>query len=150
MFSGNVIYKTLENIDNNKKIELPVAEEFQLGISIGLALQGWIPVTIYPRFDFLLLALNQLLNHLDKITLISDGKISPKVIIKVMVGSTRPLDPGWQHKQNYTEALRSMCKTIEVIELTEANQIFEAHKKALERTDRCSTILIEYGDTVNE
>lgn len=149
-YAGNVIYKTLENVSRDRLIEMPVAEELQMGISTGLALQGWIPVTTYPRFDFLLLAFNQLVNHLDKMTLISHGKMNPKVIVKVMAGSTRPLDPGWQHKQNYVQELKTMCKTIEVIELLEPNQIFEAHKKALERTDRCSTVLVEYGDFLTE
>jgi hypothetical protein len=36
-------------------------------MSIGLAMQGYVPITCYPRFDFLILAFNQLVNHLDKI-----------------------------------------------------------------------------------
>ena len=38
-----------------------------MGMSIGLALNGYIPITCFPRFDFLILAFNQLVNHLDKI-----------------------------------------------------------------------------------
>jgi hypothetical protein len=43
-----------------------------------------------------------------------------------------------------------MCKTIEVIRLDEPDQIFPAYKKALEREDGRSTIIVEYGDYYNE
>ena len=61
---GTAMFNTLKNIDMNRRIELPVAEEMQLGMSIGMALEGYIPVTFYPRWNFLLLATNQIVNHL--------------------------------------------------------------------------------------
>ena len=150
VYAGNIIHKTLIDVPVEKKIELPVAEDFQMGYSTGLALAGYIPVTTYPRMDFLVLACNQLVNHLDKFNDISHGKVHPKVIIKTMVGSIRPLDPGHQHKQNYIEAFRLMCKTIEIIELSEPSEIYPAHDHALNRTDGRSTLLVEYGDYYND
>ena len=49
---GNLIFGTLKDINQSKKLELPVFEETQMGISIGLSLNGFIPITCYPRFDF--------------------------------------------------------------------------------------------------
>ncbi len=43
-----------------------------------------------------------------------------------------------------------MCKTVEVIRLDEPEMIFPAYKKALEREDGRSTIIVEYGDYYNE
>ena len=150
VYAGNIIHKTLIDVPINKKIEMPVTEDFQMGYSIGLALGGYIPITTYPRMDFLILACNQLVNHLDKFHDISHGAVHPKVIIKTMVGSVRPLDPGHQHKQNYIEALRLMCKTIDIIDLVDPAQIFPAHELALRRTDGRSTMLVEYGDYYND
>ena len=48
-FSGNAIYNTLSHLTKSKKIELPVFEEVQLGMSTGLALNGFIPITCFPR-----------------------------------------------------------------------------------------------------
>ena len=62
-FSGNAIFNTLSQINKNKKIELPVFEDLQMGISTGMALNGLVPITCYPRFDFLILAMKQLVNH---------------------------------------------------------------------------------------
>jgi pyruvate/2-oxoglutarate/acetoin dehydrogenase E1 component len=75
-YSGNAIFNTLVGVPNHKKIELPVFEDTQMGMSIGLALQGFVPITCYPRFDFLILAFNQLVNHLDKIRKMSTSCIS--------------------------------------------------------------------------
>ena len=62
---GTAMSNTLKEINTKKLIELPVAEEMQMGMTIGLALNGNIPVSIYPRWNFLLLAANQLINHLN-------------------------------------------------------------------------------------
>ena len=41
---GTAMSNTLKEIDIDKRIELPVAEELQMGISIGFALNGNIPI----------------------------------------------------------------------------------------------------------
>jgi pyruvate/2-oxoglutarate/acetoin dehydrogenase E1 component len=147
---GTAMTNTLKNVAKEKLLELPVAEEMQMGMSIGLALAGHIPVSFYPRWNFLLLAVNQLVNHLDKMSIISNGGFKPKVIIRTGIGSERPLHPQFQHVGDYTEAFRLMCPNIEVIRLEEPEDIFPAYKKALEREDGKSTILVEYGDYYSE
>jgi pyruvate/2-oxoglutarate/acetoin dehydrogenase E1 component len=147
-YEGTAMTNTLKDVPEEKKLELPVCEDLQAGIANGLALAGKIPVSIFPRWNFLLLATNQIINHLDKIPMISDYR--PKVIIRTGVGSERPLHPQYQHVGDFTDAFRLMCKNIEVIRLVESYHIFPAYKKALERTDGQSTILVEYGDFYNE
>ena len=148
-YSGNAIFNTLRDIDDRKKIELPVFEDVQMGLSTGLALQGFIPITCYPRFDFLILAMNQLVNHLDKIRHMSFNEFKPRVIIRTSIGSKKPLDGGVQHTQNYTKMFKDILTEIEVINLVNPNQIFNEYKKALKRKDSKSTLLIENGDFYN-
>src|SRR3972149_5134639 len=113
IYAGAVaINESLAHIDASRKIEVPVFEDTQLGLSIGLALEGYIPVSIYPRMDFLILALNQLVNHLDKIEEMSAGRFIPKVIIRTCVGATELLNPGPQHRQDHTAALYAMLNSI--------------------------------------
>ena len=145
-YPGHAIYSTLEKIENKKKIELPVFEETQMGISIGMAMLGYIPVSIYPRFDFMLLAYNQLINHLDKIRSMSDNEFTPKVIIRVAIGSKHPLNSGPQHSQNYTLSLKKMLHEVNVVFLNKPEKIFFEFKKALIRKDNKSSILVEHGD----
>ena len=145
-FGGTGLYDTLIDIDENKKIEWPVAEYSQLGASIGMALEGFIVVSLFPRWNFLLMATDQIVNHLDKFPIVSEGRCTPNVIIRVSVGSEKPVDPQCQHKGNFSEAFRLMCKTIDIIELFEPEDIVPAYEKALNRTDGKSTMLVEFAD----
>lgn len=144
VYPGNAIFGTLENIPPERRIELPVMEEAQMGISIGLALEGYIPVSIFPRMDFLILAVNQLVNHLDKIEEMSCGQFKPKVIIRTAVGATDPLYPGVQHCQDHTDALRLMLTNVDVVKLTEGRDIVPAYKRALESSK--PTMLVELAN----
>ena len=145
-YGGTGLYDTLLNVSDEKKIEWPIAEYLQMGASIGLGLEGFIVVTLFPRWNFLLMATDQIVNHLDKLTIMSDGKCAPKLIIRVSVGSEHPVDPQCQHKGNFTDAFRLMCKTLDIIDLKNPEDIFPSYEKALNRTDGKSTMLVEYSD----
>ena len=148
---GTAIFGTLVNVPMNKRLELPVCEESQLGMTIGMALDGkTIPISIFPRWNFLLLACNQLVNHLDKIKTFSHDEFQPKVIIRTAIGSERPLHPQAQHVGDFTEAFQKILTNVEVIRLDEPNQIFPAYKKAYEREDGKSTLIVEWGDYYSE
>lgn len=143
---GTAMYKTLEKINKKKRIELPVAEEMQMGITVGLLMNGMIPISIYPRWNFLMCAMNQLVNHLDKLNLMTKGYYKSKAIIRTSIGSERPLYPQHQHVGDYTKQIQEMCPNINIVRLEEPKNIFPEYKKALERKDNVSTILVEYGD----
>ena len=103
---GTSMSNTLKDINPNKLLELPVAEEMQMGITTGLAINGNIPISIFPRWNFLLYAMNQLINHLDKINIMSNNGFKTKVIIRTGVGSQRPLNPQHQHISDFTDAFK--------------------------------------------
>ena len=113
-------------------------------------MDGLIPISIYPRWNFLILAANQMVNHLDKISRLGKGKFKQKIIIRTSIGSKRPLHPNHQHVGDFTKEFKSLCKNIDFIKLKEAKDIFPSYKKALLRKDNKPTVLIEYGDFYNE
>ena len=147
-YDGNVMYRHLEGVPSEQRLELPVAEELQMGMSIGLALQGFLPISLYPRMDFLLLAMNQLVNHLDKLPSMSQWPIAPafapKVIIRTKLGSRQPLDAGPQHTQDHTEAFRSMLKTVWIVRIKHCEAIMPTYRDAIER--KRSTLVVEALD----
>ena len=142
-YGGIAIANSFKNIPENKKMEMPVAENLQLGISTGLALEGYVPISVFPRWNFLILASDQLVNHLDKLSTITDGAYKPKVIIRVAVGVRHPVDPQEQHVGDFTDAFKLMLKNVEVIKLTREEDVLPAYIKAYEREDGISTILVE-------
>lgn len=144
-YEGTGLHDSLKHLPAFKRVELPVAEYFQTGLANGIAIEGGlIPVSTYPRWNFLLMGTDQIVNHLDKFITMSDGSCAPKVIIRVAVGCDRPVDPQCQHKGNFTEAFRSMTKNIDILELINPEDIFPAYEKALNRTDGKSTLLVEH------
>src|SRR3990167_8513245 len=138
-YDGATMYHTLNGVPMEKRLEMPVIEDFQLGFCIGLSLRGRIPICIYPRFDFLLLAMNQLVLHLDRFC--EMGDFQPKVIVRTRVGPTKPLNAGPQHCNDYTNAFALMLRNVSVVKLVRAEEVMPAYERALSAPE--SSLIIE-------
>lgn len=141
VYAGTSMHRHLAGVPRSQRIEMPVAEDLQMGISTGLALQGFLPVSVYPRMDFLMRAMDQLVNHLDKLDRMSKGQFRPKVIIRTRVGGKTPLDAGPQHTQDHTLAFKFMLENIEVSRVFLPKEILPTYEQALER--KGSTLVVE-------
>lgn len=137
-YDGAAIYDSLEGIPREKRLEFPVVENLQLGYCTGLSLVGQLPICIYPRMDFMLLAMDQLVNHLDKLPLYG---WKPKVIIRTAVGQKKPLDAGPQHTQNYTRPLQLVLQNVLVCEVRTPDEVKDAYERSLK--SRNSTLIVE-------
>lgn len=140
-FGGQRAHETFLYVPKDQRLEMPIAEDFQVGFCTGLSLAGRIPVCFVPRWDFLLIAANQIINHLDKLSWMG---WAPKVIIRTAVGGTAPLDPGPQHTQDYSLPFRLMTTTINIVSLHSAEGVALEYRKAMESEQ--STILVERMD----
>jgi pyruvate/2-oxoglutarate/acetoin dehydrogenase E1 component len=139
---GTGMSASFKDVPRDKLVELPVFEDCQLGMSIGLSLAGQLPISVFPRWNFLVCAANQLVNHLDKIQLYS--AFTPRVIIRVAVGTDQPLNPGPQHLGDFTWGFRSILKTVRIVQLEHASEIPGAYYEAALHGG--STILVEYPE----
>jgi pyruvate/2-oxoglutarate/acetoin dehydrogenase E1 component len=146
VFKGNPMSTTIEEVPTDKMIETPVFEEVQMGMSIGLGMSNMCVVSFYPRWDFLLCASNQLVTHLDKFKHMTG--YDSHVIIRVGKGSDDPLDPGVQHKADYSDGFKSMLSDIKIINLNDKSNIYETYKKAYE--NKKPIILAEYTEMYSE
>jgi pyruvate/2-oxoglutarate/acetoin dehydrogenase E1 component len=131
-FYGNPMSATILDVPKNKMIEVPVIEDTQMGMSLGLAMAGKFVISFYPRWDFLICAANQLVSHVDKITLMSNEQYKPNIIIRVGKGSDKPIDPGHQHKNDYSLQFKQMCPNIEFHNLRTPYDVELAYKYATE------------------
>lgn len=140
---------TLKGVAEAQIVETPVAENLMVGIATGLALKGYKPVVFIERMDFVLNALDAIVNHLDKARLMSRGEFTPGAIIRCVVGNkTKPLYTGDTHVQDFSEALRRMV-SFPVLQLLAAADVPGAYAQAKADIDRGqSTILVEYKDLV--
>lgn len=105
---GSRMYGTLADIKPSQCIESPVAENLMMGLAMGMSLEGYLPVVCFERHDFMLLALDAMVNQMDKMPYMSGDRFKYPIIIRAITGGTRPIDPGPMHTQNYTTALNSM------------------------------------------
>ena len=142
VYAGNPMSTTLTNVPKDLMIEVPVIEETQMGMSLGLAMAGKTVVTFYPRWDFIILAVNQLVNHIDKYKLMT-GK-QANIIIRLGKGSDKPLDPGHQHKGNYLEQFKAMCPNITFWDLKNKDDIFESYLSAYKHQG--VHVMVEYPE----
>lgn len=129
-YYGNPMSKTVLNVPTHKIIETPVFEEVQMGMSLGLAMNGMFVVTFYPRWDFLILSLNQLINHIDKYKVMTNSEIH--IIIRVGKGSDTPLDPGYQHKGNYFNQVKDMSIDVKFMDCLSIADIKRNYERAIE------------------
>ena len=147
---GTFMFQTLRDVPRDRTLEMPINESFQMQFTLGLALAGYVPISVYPRQNFLLLASADMANMLDKIDAMSAGEVKPRVIIRVATGPYKPVHPGHQHIGYYADAFLKMFEWIDVVELEEPQDIFPAYQHALERKDSRSTLIIEHGNYYNE
>lgn len=140
---------TLKDVPARQILETPVAENLMVGLALGLALRGLKPVVYFERFDFVLNALDALVNHVDALPVISRAEFRTGLIFRITVGNTRnPLFTGYTHTRNHTEALKHLV-TFPVWQLTPGNAttIAEDYAAAAEHQERgLSTALVEHKD----
>jgi pyruvate/2-oxoglutarate/acetoin dehydrogenase E1 component len=142
VYAGNPMSTTLGNVSKDKMIEVPVMEETQMGMSLGLAMTGKTVITFYPRWDFLVSATNQLINHVDKYLLMTGKKAN--ILIRLGKGSDKPLDPGHQHKGNYINEFKTLCPNIKFHDLTSYISIIDSYTSAYEEGG--VHVLVEYPE----
>jgi pyruvate/2-oxoglutarate/acetoin dehydrogenase E1 component len=148
LWHGNPMSTTIGEVPKDKLIELPVMEESQMGMSLGMAMAGKTVITFYPRWDFLICATNQLVNHVDKIKLMSNQEWNPNMIIRLGKGSDKPLDPGHQHRGSYLASYEMMCPNIKFYDLKLWKDIEETYKTVYEKGG--ISVIVEYPELYYE
>ncbi|HEY0448718.1 alpha-ketoacid dehydrogenase subunit beta [Actinophytocola sp.] len=75
----------------------PIIEQTIVGTAVGLALGGYRPVAEIMFFDFVAMAMDQLVNHAAKFRYMSGGHTPAPITVRTVVGSSRF---GAQHAQS--------------------------------------------------
>lgn len=98
---------TLKEVPADQKIETPVAENLMAGLAIGISFEGFLPVVYFERHDFMLVAMDAIVNHIDKIERISHGEYKVPVIIRAVTADAGPFYSGITHSQDFTNLLKT-------------------------------------------
>lgn len=83
---------------DDRVLDVPLCEDATTGIAVGAALNGGYPIHVHIRADFVLLAMNQIINMAAKMKYMSDGRADVPMMIRLVVG--RSWGQGAQHSQS--------------------------------------------------
>lgn len=143
---GNKAYQTLINIPDSQLLETPLAENLMAGLAMGLSLEGFKPVLFFERQDFILNALDIIVNNIDKIERLSYGEYVSPVIIRATIGSRKPLYPGPTHCQDFEKSLKEMLN-MPVLKPKTPSEILDVYE-TLKYSNK-PAIVIEDRDSYN-
>ena len=129
---GHRMYGTLDQVHPSRCIETPVCENLMVGMGMGMSLAGYFPIVCFERHDFLLIALDAILNHMDKLPILSNRQFNFPMCIRTIVGTDKPLDPGIQHTQDYTDILLNHTLNADVHLLCADDYVRKAYNVLLE------------------
>lgn len=88
----------LERFGPERCLDTPISEEAMTGFGLGAALNGLRPIHLHIRADFLLLAMNQIVNMLSGYTYMTDGRMKVPFVIRAVIG--RGFGQGFQHSKS--------------------------------------------------
>ena len=91
-----------EEFGRARVIDTPIMEEGMMGICIGLALNGIYPIQTHIRVDFLLLAMNQLVNSAAKYRYMYGNRFEVPMLVRAVIGRS------WGQGPQHSQALHSM------------------------------------------
>ncbi len=86
-----------ERFGPDRIFDTPLAEDGMTGVAIGMALAGLRPIHVHIRMDFLMLAMNQLINVAAKTHYMYGGQESVPLVVRVIIGKS--WGQGAQHSQ---------------------------------------------------
>lgn len=143
---GDRVYGTLDKVKTNKCIELPCAENLQVGVALGLALKGYRPIVIFQRMDFMLIAADQMINHVGLWPKMSGGQFNLPIIFRCIVGSQdKKFDVGPQHNKDFSELFMPY---VAVNQFRRGMDIKNAYEVAWNEQE--PTLMVEYKDCYKE
>lgn len=117
------------NIEDTKKIETPVAENLMASLGMGLSLEGFKPIVYFERHDFMMVAMDSLVNHVSQIERISHSEFKSPVIFRTVVADDGPFYSGPTHSQNFTEIFKNIL-SFPVLEPKTPNEVLDYYDYA--------------------
>jgi len=91
----------VEEFGSSRCFSTPLAEDAMTGFALGAAINGMRPVHVHMRVDFLLLAMNQLVNMIATHRYGSGGRFTVPIVIRAITGR------GWGQSFQHSKTLQS-------------------------------------------
>lgn len=102
-------YGTIDGISALKpeqSIELPCSENACVGMALGSASYGVLPILCFQRVEFALLAMEQLVNNGSKLNYLTDGERTNPCLFRFVIGR------GWGQGPSHSQSLEALFAQI--------------------------------------
>lgn len=110
----------------NQVFETPVMEEGVAGVCLGMAINGVYPINTHIRVDFLLVAMNQIVNLIAKYRYMYGGSFEAPMLIRSVIG--RSWGQGPQHSQSL-QSIFAHIPGLTVIMPSSAQSVYSSYVK---------------------
>jgi pyruvate dehydrogenase E1 component beta subunit len=97
-YVGNTMTDLDKKFGKHRIIDTPVSESACTGAGVGAALAGMRPIVVHPRIDFMLYAMDAVVNQAAKWSHMVGGQAHPSLVIRGIVN--RGGEQGAQHSQS--------------------------------------------------
>jgi pyruvate dehydrogenase E1 component beta subunit len=96
----------VERFGRERVFDTPIAEAGMTGVAIGAALNGYRPIHVHIRADFLYLAMDQIFNMAAKWRAMFGGQMSVPLTIRAVIGRS------WGQGAQHSQSLQSMFMNV--------------------------------------
>ncbi len=110
----------LEAFGKERVFDFPTSENAMTGISIGLAINGFPNIVTHQRMDFVLLAIDQIVNSAAKWNFMFGGKQSVPITIRLIVGK------GWGQGPTHSQSFQSWFAHIPGLKVVAPSNAYNA------------------------
>ncbi|MEK9183021.1 MAG: transketolase C-terminal domain-containing protein [Patescibacteria group bacterium] len=124
----------------SKRVEdTPLSENALTGVVLGAAVMGMHPMLVYARDDFMLLAMDQIVNHAAKWSYTYGGRMSAPIILRAIIGR------GWGQGPQHSQSLQSLFVHIPGLKVVMPVTPYDAKGLLLSSfKEKCPVIFIEH------
>jgi acetoin:2,6-dichlorophenolindophenol oxidoreductase subunit beta len=110
----------LEKYGPERVFGTPLSEDAMTGAAIGMALAGLRPIHVHIRMDFLLLAINQLVNVAAKSRFMYGGRAQVPLVVRSMIGKS------WGQGAQHSQGLHSLFMHVPGIKVVAPSTPYDA------------------------
>lgn len=143
MFGGTTdLYK---KFGENRVFDTPLAETGLTGVAVGAAISGLRPVYCHNRPDFLMLSMDQIVNHATKYNYMSGGECPVPLVIWAVTGQ------GWGSAAQHSQALHGLFMHIPGLKIVMPTTPYDAKGLMLQAiADNNPILFLDHRSVYNQ
>ncbi|MCU0666186.1 MAG: alpha-ketoacid dehydrogenase subunit beta [Candidatus Omnitrophica bacterium] len=109
-----------KQFSKDRVFDTPICENTLTGIAIGASLAGMRPVLIHMRTDFLLVSMDQIINHAAKWKYMFGGKVNLPIVIRAIIGG------GWGSAAQHSQPIQAIFAHIPGLRVVMPSTAYDA------------------------